>query len=144
MKINLNRAGRRKAARDELDAADRLEAVLDTANPLCTDDDINRLAATARLLTPAVHPREAHRLAVKERMLRAYAAPDSAELSHTRRPMAVDGAESPSAHVAEVLDPGLGRVVLADLEHIDATRAAEVTRRIAAAIDAPVRTRDGI
>lgn len=117
--------------------AERLHRQLQAPASLCTDDEVQDLVTTAQLLAPSVHPRESWRAALKERSLREFAAgsqPGSGEGS-------LDGQGTASVHTVEVSSPSLGRVVLADVEHIDEGRAEQVVREIQRAIQVRVDDR---
>lgn len=99
-----------------------------------TDPDVDRLVEATQALAPAAYPRETWRSTVKERMLRESAR----QLAGEGEAPAVEAAGGTLDHqagsavnVVEVADPTLGRLVLADVEGIDAERAQQIARALA-------------
>lgn len=110
---------------------ERFARALDSGTSLSSDPEIDRMVEVSRAVAPNVYPREAHRQAVKERILRL-AASNAAGVKPPADPAVTgpgrtDGSDC--LHATEVTDPLLGLVTIADVEPVDDDRA----RRIAAA-----------
>lgn len=98
-----------------------------------TDPEVDRLVEATQALAPAAYPREAWRSTVKERMLRESARQLAGEDAPAAEAAAValDHHAGGAVNVVEVADPSLGRLVLADVEGIDAERAQQIARALA-------------
>ncbi len=114
--------------REERARADRLDRAREAPGHLF-DDETRELTAVGRSLRPAHQQPEAHRAAILEAGMRAY-------LSAVAEGQDQPAAQEPPAQsrvvseATSLLHPTLGRMVVSDVEHIDAERAQAIAERI--------------
>lgn len=115
---------RRRLAAERADALHRAMASHDPTTPVSLE--IQELMDVAQMLRPAQSQSEAHRLAVRERLLRGIGTAERREDAGSR-----DGFEPDPVSVQELGDPTVGSIRMADIEPITPERMIEVSERLA-------------
>lgn len=98
------------------------------------NSDLRDLQTVASALRPAIHPGEDYRAALKERVLREFAKPDS-DLEDDLDAGSHDTTMTAHAAVQVVTEDG-GRIVLADVENLTPERAKDAAMAVESIIAA--------